>query len=161
VENTPSSQYVNHSNGLKKANGTIFHFLHDDDWLSDNSVEMAVKALKDCDFIHGKAHETDGRDYEPAIKFPTLGQLVKENMIHFATCYYKTEALRNVGLKQLDPADWVISLDLLFNGYKIGYCDEFLAHYRIHEQQISNSQFYKKVDKPATIEYIKKNYANR
>ena len=161
VENTQNGGYLNHVNGLKKANGTIFHFLHDDDWLTDNSVELAVKALKDCDFIHGKAHETDGRDYEPEIKFPTLGQLVKENMIHFATCYYKTEALKNVGIKDIPATDWIISLDLLLNGYKIGYCNEFLTHYRIHEGQNGQTELYKKVERPAIIQYVKENYANR
>jgi cellulose synthase/poly-beta-1,6-N-acetylglucosamine synthase-like glycosyltransferase len=161
IENTPNSQYVNHFNGLQKAKGTILHFLHDDDWLTDNSVELALKALKDCDFIHGKAHETDGRDYEPEIKFPTLDQLAEENMVHFATCYYRTQALMDVGIKDMELLDWVISLDLILKGYKIGYCNDFLVHYRIHEEQVSKSNRYKKIDKPSSIQYIKENYANR
>ena len=161
VENTPGSEYVNHSNGLKKANGTIFHFLSDDDWLTDNSVELAVKALKNYDFIHGKAHETDGREYEPEIKYPTLAQLAEENMINFATCFYRIEAIRDVGVRDIFPQDWIMGLDLLLKGYKIGYCDEFLAHYRIHEGQTSQTEYYINVQRPAAIKYVKENYANR
>lgn len=153
IEEANAEEHVNTNNGFKKSKGDIIHFLHDDDRLTDNAVELAVSYIKDCDFIHGSAYETsvDPVDddlaipetkslYVPQIKHPTLKELKKGNILHFATMYYRREAFGAIGEFE---TDYIHSLKLLKNGYRLGYSPEPLAIYRIHTGQVSQSKQWK------------------
>jgi glycosyltransferase involved in cell wall biosynthesis len=158
IEESEQDETTNTRNGIKKAKGDIIHILHDDDILFEHSVKVAVEHIKDYDFIHGIAHEIkeDFRDtyndlgyeesvrrYIPPIKTPTLEQLKDGNILHFATIYYRKEALDAVGF----DGDYMTSLKLLKKGFKLGYCPYPLAYYRIHAGQVSQSKEWKQTMK--------------
>jgi hypothetical protein len=131
---------------LNQATGKYIRWLHEDDMLTDNSIEDSVYAIEsqDVDFIHGNAYElfmNVGRapgKFIPKIKIPTVQDLLGKNFIHSETLLYKREVFEKVGgldetLQTAEEREF--NLRCLQAGLKIGYCDSFLAWYRRHPQQ--------------------------
>ena len=149
------SEVNNIREGLKRAKGEIIHIHHDDDWFTPNSVQNAVDFLTPYDLIHGKAHEINGKDYTPPIKYPTLKELVSCNVIHNATIFYRRDLFDRVGEYE---QDWLFSLKCLEKGMKIGYCPFFLKNYRLHPESLSNSTIWIESMRPHLVKIVKERY---
>ncbi len=131
---------------LDKATGRYIRWLHEDDMLTPNCIEDSIKTFEeqDVDFIHGPAVEifmNAGRAtqrYTPPIKYPTVDDLLRKNVLHSATMMYKREVFEKVGKmnETLNTAEeFEFNLRCLKAGLKIGYCETPLAFYRRHAQQ--------------------------
>jgi hypothetical protein len=161
VGNWPS----NFNKVLDQATGKYIRWLHEDDMLTENSIEEAVFAIEEqgVDFIHGNAYELRGdknKVYIPRIKVPTVQDLINRNVIHSATLMYKREVFEKVG--RMDESLWTaeefeFNLRCLRAGFKIGYCDAFLAYYRRHPMQ--KVRTVPKSDRTNEREMVKKMYA--
>jgi len=131
---------------LNQATGKYIRWLHEDDMLTPNCIEDSIKTFEeqDVDFIHGPAVEifmNAGRAtqrYTPPIKYPTVDDLLRKNVLHSATMMYKREVFEKVGKmnETLNTAEeFEFNLRCLKAGLKIGYCETPLAFYRRHAQQ--------------------------
>lgn len=131
---------------LNQATGDYIKFLHEDDMLTENCIEDSVNAIEEqgVDFIHGNAIEIwadNSRppyEYIPKIQIPTIGSLKKQNTIHCPTLMYRREIFDQ--LKGFDETlnnqeEYEFNLRCLQAGFKIGYCNSFLAYYRRHPKQ--------------------------
>lgn len=136
----------NFNAALDKATGRYIRWLHEDDMLTPNCIEDSIKTFEeqDVDFIHGPAVEifmNAGRAtqrYTPPIKYPTVDDLLRKNVLHSATMMYKREVFEKVGKmnETLNTAEeFEFNLRCLKAGLKIGYCETPLAFYRRHAQQ--------------------------
>lgn len=130
---------------LPQAEGDFIRYLHEDDMLSPNCIEDSLETFErtGADFIHGQAEEfyvnkSDKHIYTPAIKQPTLQDMLIRNYLHSATIMYRKEVFEKIGT--FDETLWTaeeyeFSLRCLKNGLKLGYCPSVLAFYRRHPQQ--------------------------
>lgn len=137
---------ANFNKVLKQTTGDYIKFLHEDDMLTEGSIENAVNAIEKqkVDFIHGNAYEISinsenpRMEYISPVKIPTVESLLQKNTIHSATLMYKREIFDKIG--SFDESLWTqeefeFNLRCLKAGFKIGYCNHFLAYYRKHPQQ--------------------------
>ena len=115
--------------GVNKSCGDIIKLLHDDDWLPDNSVELAVNSMAGYDFIHGQALLSTGQVYVPPTP-TTIANELKRTSIHNATVYYRREMFEVPYLIDFD-----FHIRNLARGKKIGYCPNVLSFYRLHNDQ--------------------------
>lgn len=136
----------NFNKALSEATGDYIKFLHEDDMVTENGLWEAAQAIEEqgVDFIHGNAYEiymNAGRapgKYIPKEKTPTVGSLKKNNVIHSATLLYKREIFEQLGgfdETLNNQEEYEFNLRCLQAGFKIGYCDSFLAWYRRHSKQ--------------------------
>jgi len=143
----------NLNQGIKASNGTYIKYLCEDDLLQNDSIENSVRTMmkEDYDFVHGNSidfneSESISIKYIPSITYPTLQDLIKNNVINGTSVMYHRRVFENYGL--FDETIWTseeydFNLRLLKNGTKIGYCNKFLCKYRIHDNQksVSNKDF--------------------
>ncbi len=136
----------NFNKALPEATGKYIKYLHEDDMLTKNCIVDSVQTLEEqgADFIHGNAIEiyVQNRDkkvvYIPSVKYPTLPDLVKKNVIHSTTTMYRREVFEKIGgfNESLNTQEeYEFNLRCLKAGFKIGYCDSTLAFYRRHPAQ--------------------------
>jgi hypothetical protein len=131
---------------LPKVRGKYIKYLHEDDMLTENSIEESIKAIEGLgvDFIHGdviELHQNTGRQllWRPPIAVPTLKDLLFKNTMHSASMFYRREVFEKLG--GFDPdlntsEDYEFNLKCLANGMKLGYCSTGpLAIYRRHGSQ--------------------------
>jgi len=131
---------------LNKAEGEYIRWLHEDDMLTDNSIEDSIKAIEEqnVDFIHGNALEIKAADdkwsriYVSPIARPTLQDMLLKNTIHQVTLMYRREVFEKIGglnetLNVME--EYEFNLRCLKAGLKIGYCPSMLGCYRRHPQQ--------------------------
>ncbi len=128
------SEADNIAAGVKKAKGDIIHILHDDDMLTQNSIELAVEHMKDNDFLHGRAQFSDGGIYVPPYACPTVRRELMRTTLHRATMYYRKKLFRV-------PYIWDVHFHVthLAAGRKLGYCPHILAYYRLHDHQLGKN----------------------
>jgi len=136
---------VDFNRGLKEATGDYIKYLHEDDMITPEGIENAVKTIQiqNVDFIHGDVYElseSTGKKvyWTPRIKTPLLSDLLKKNTIHSASMMYRKEVFEKVGgfKEGLDSSeDYEFNLRCLKAGLKIGYCNKPLAIYRRHAAQ--------------------------
>lgn len=136
----------NLNRGIEKATGDVIKYLCDDDLLTSISLTKSVEAIKDVDFIHGRAinfFESGKRDYYvpkyTEIDFELLSTM-PSNCIHGGTLMYKASVFDKVGL--FDETLWTaeefeFNLRCLYHKMKLGYAPHFLYLYRRHEKQKS------------------------
>jgi hypothetical protein len=156
----------NFNAALHKVDRPYVRWLHEDDMLTPNSIEDAVKAIEEqgVDFIHGNAmeiHEISGfqKLYRPLIQFPTAEHLLKHNVLHSATMLYRTDVFNRVGKMSevLNTAEeFEFNLRCLSAGLKLGYCNSTLAYYRRHAAQ--KVRVVSKVDKDREREQVRSTY---
>lgn len=145
VSEGPGMWATNFKKVLHLAEGKYIKYLHDDDMLTPNCIADSVKAIEEqgVDFIHGNAIELEvktGRKFNciAPIKGGSKEQLLKTNFIHSATTMYKREIFEKIGSFDEtlpDSEEYEFNLRCLANGFKLGYCDSFLAVYRRHPAQ--------------------------
>lgn len=156
----------NFNKALPRATGDYIKYLHDDDRLTENCIEDSIKAFydQDCDFIHGNAlnyhSEGHGRTipYMPAIKYPKLDSQLQHNVMHSATFMFRKDVFRKIGgfdESLIWSEEYEFTLRCLHAGLKVGYCNAFLAYYRIHQGQKSNAD---QIARHINREEIKKRY---
>ena len=159
----------NINRGIEIATGEYIKFFAEDDLLTPNCIKDSVKAIEGFDFIHGKAfnfHETNlnrNNTHTPRIHIPTLEDMLKVNILHGGTLFYRADVFKRFGL--FNESLWTgeeydYNLMLLSKGAKIGYIDKVVFNYRLHDLQKSigkHSNEYKAKRKEA-IEAIKNKY---
>lgn len=158
VESSEKSANENHTNGFLRSSGDIIHFLHDDDILTPDAVDVAVKAIEGFDFIHGNAYNFNHVrtvNYIPAIKNPTLQDMLKHNHLHFATIYYTRQAFHD---SLPFDGDWPASMRLLYLNKRLGYVNHFMAYYRQHSGQMCQSKYWHNDRKPYEIQRMNELY---
>lgn len=137
---------------LPQADGDLIKFLHEDDMLTPNAIEMYIKAFSsptfnDIDFAHGNAYELfmhssrEPKLYIPKTKLPTLSNLLVKNTIHSASLIYRREVFDKIGGFNESPKvysfeEYEFNLRCLQGGCNIGYINVPLAYYRRHPKQI-------------------------
>jgi hypothetical protein len=138
----------NFNRALKQATGDYIKYLHEDDMLTENSIEDSVNAIdsQNVDFIHGNALQLSAASgksirWRSPVQNPSLIQLMQKNTIHSATLMYKRSLFDKVGLfnesdKVRSFEEYEFNLRCLKAGMKIGYCNSYLAYYRIHPNQL-------------------------
>ena len=136
----------NINKGIEKAKGEFIKWLPEDDLLTPNCIEDSLKAIKGYDFIHGKAFNFNTRSpyknntHTPRIKYPSLNDMLKYNVIHGGTMFYRKECFDKFGL--FDESLWTgeeydLHLKFLSQGARIGYVDKIVFKYRLHDFQKS------------------------
>lgn len=130
---------------LPQVEADYVRYLHDDDMLTSNCIEDSIAAMEQqgVDFIHGCVIELRGGSssqtiWTPAIKIPTMKDMLRRNYIHSASVMYRTSVFDKVGGfdETLDSSeDYEFNLRCLANGLKIGFCPSVLAYYRRHPKQ--------------------------
>jgi len=133
----------NINRAVEIAKGEFIKYLCDDDWLTPNSIEWSVRAMKGVDFIHGNAFNvfpTRTESQRPKYKLPTHKQMVEQNVIHGGTLMYRSDVFNKIGLfdETLTCAEeYDFNLRCLKKGLRLGYCDKFLYNYQRHDAQKS------------------------
>lgn len=149
--------------------GDLVMYIADDDLLPSNAFEIVVDNFpNDVDFIHGNALRFKGvghyLPYNPNIPRPTIKDLIKSNVIHGGTCYYRSELFRSNSFdEELGTGEeWEFNLRLLSQGYKIDYINQIIFYYRLHENQksIGNLGLEYQSKRNLVKELIKSRYAN-
>ncbi len=145
----------NFNKALPLAVGEYVRFLHEDDKLTENSIQDSLKAIKtqEVDFIHGNSmdYHVDGyfkndkkykyRPWHPKPQIPTVKDLKKKNIMQGGTVLYKKSVFNRVGLfdETIPHAmEFEFNLRCLHGGLKLGYCDSYLYVYRRHKDQMVN-----------------------
>jgi len=148
----------NINNGLRKANGKYIKVLSDDDILVDFSCQLDL--MDGYDFMCGNAIEFGGRDQVYYSQVQDLDGLLRKNTLHGATMLYRRDILLDVGGYDeglLIAEEYDLHLLLLFKGYRLGYIDEVVCKYRVHETQKSDNQM-SKYERLQIITAIKSRY---
>ena len=160
----------NINKGFEYATGDIVGYFAEDDLLCSKTIEHVVNGIGEYDFIHGKAirfNKESNTIYDPSTRYPTLRDLIKHNFIHGGTCWYKSHVIKS---NRFDESLWTgeefdYNLMLLSKGYKIGFIDEVIFKYRLHEQQKSignmNKEYQAKRNNVKQLiknRYVVKNY---
>jgi len=132
----------NINKGFEYATGEIVGYFAEDDLLCHKTIEHVVNGIGEYDFIHGKAIRFDKETntiYDPSTRYPTLRDLIKHNYIHGGTCWYKSHVIKEnrFDVDLLTAEEYEYHLRLLSKGYKIGFIDEVIFKYRLHENQKS------------------------
>jgi glycosyltransferase involved in cell wall biosynthesis len=149
IVESDKSEAENIAIGLRKSCGDIIHILHDDDWLPENSVELAVIYMKHYDFIHGNAMQTNGQLYTPP-KNITIQSELKRTGLHNATMYYRKKCFDIPYLWEVD-----FHVRNLAKGWKLGYCPNILAFYRLHKNQLGRNPERRKYKQELRNQLIK------
>lgn len=159
----------NFNNGIRKASGDIIRWLHEDDRLTENSIQDTIETFEqqDCDFIHGCAYQVHmgghGRriPFIPKKQYPTLQEMLKYNRLHGGTLAFSREVFDKIGYfdqSLIWAEEYEFTLRCLYNQLKLGYCNTFLYEYRVHENQKSNADHG--VRQKYITENIRSKYAN-
>lgn len=135
----------NINKGIANASGDYIKILAEDDWLSHDGIWKLVQGIRGYDFIHANAYnyiQRSGKyvEYKPSIKYPTLRNLLKKNVIHNGTVLYDMKMIENLGVydETLETAEeYEYHLRALQKGCRIGYIDEYVYYYRRHRAQKS------------------------
>lgn len=160
----------NLNRGIEKATGDVIKYLCDDDLLTSMSLSKSVEAIKDVDFIHGRAinfFESGKRDYYVPkytdIDFELLLNM-QSNCIHGGTLMYKASVFDKVGL--FDETLWTaeefeFNLRCLYHGMKLGYAPHFLYLYRRHEKQksLGNQDKEYQASRQRVVQQIREKYS--
>lgn len=158
ISNNPdfnASQNLN--DGIRRATGKYIRYLSEDDLLPQYSIHETVLRFEetDADFIHGNAKNFFGYpviypeghisfsgrvDLQvPKFQYPSLDDMLVNNVIHGGTVTYRTEILKenlfDEGLNSAEEYD--VNLKLLKKGFKLDYSNSILYFYRRHAQQKS------------------------
>jgi glycosyltransferase involved in cell wall biosynthesis len=156
--------FIKVNRAIDRASGELIHFLHDDDYLNPESVERAVNAISEYDFICGDVinfYQETGQQSLYKAKLVTFEQLKEANSVHVAGMYYKKQALQDIGgWTEGAISDWTVTLELLLNNKKMGICNEVVSYYRKHEQQAGKNNDYKQ-NRNKYIQAVQEKYANR
>jgi len=136
----------NFNKALPFVTGDYVKFLHEDDMLTENSIEDSVRAIEEqgVDFIHGSSYSLfmDGSPmtvYQPPEQI-TFEDLLICNPLHGGTLMFKKEIFDKLGgfdetLSHAEEYDFV--LRCWRAGFKLGYCNSILYFYRKHDKQKS------------------------
>lgn len=136
---------MNFNKALGEAKGKYVKYLHEDDMLTPNCIEDSVRAIEEqkADFIHGNVIEYYQRTgnmhkWYAENRFPTKEDLLRRNHIHSASLMYRRDIFDKIGgfdetLKTAEEREF--NIRCLYNGFKIGFANSFLAIYRRHHEQ--------------------------
>jgi len=99
-----SNWATNFNKALPDATGDYIRWLHEDDMLTENSIEDSLLTFEqgDYDFIHGKAFNlfnSNGNRFlwKPKMTNPTLAEMLRRNRLHCMTLMYRREVFEKVG----------------------------------------------------------------
>lgn len=152
---------ANINDGIRKATGDYIKYLCEDDWLTPNSIWDSVKAMQGVDFIHGVANnvfESGTSVQHPVHKFPTIDQMLHNNVIHGGTLMYRKEVFQTVGLFNEDltcAEEYEFNLRCLNHGMILGYTDKILYNYRRHDKQKSLGKGINQKERAKKIQAIR------
>lgn len=139
-----ASQNINAALAHPHCSGEYIKFFAEDDLLTPICIEASVSAMieQGCDFLHGNVFnrkDNVSKPYYPRHKFPTLENLIPQCYVHGLSLFYKLPLLKQIGFDEAltTGEEWNLNLNLLKQGYKMGYVDKFLGIYRHHDQQKS------------------------
>lgn len=140
---------------ISNANGEYVCLLSGDDWLSENSIEEKVKYLQqnDVDFALSDGYkylQEEGvlidaySDKKKKKIIESLAQFFHTNVTHNEPInvgvFVKTELLQKYPFDEnIHAEDWDMNLRLTNLGYKIGFVDKKLFHYRILKNSLSSN----------------------
>lgn len=139
---------ANFNRALPQVTRPYVRWLHEDDMLTENSIEDSVRAMEEqeVDIIYGNAEEFSQRDgktklWRPKVDKVTLENMLIRNQMHSAALLYRRDVFDRVGLMN-ESADvysfeeYEYNVRCLKAGMKVGYVDATLGRYRRHPQQI-------------------------
>jgi GT2 family glycosyltransferase len=164
IHNDNVNVSTNINNGIKRAKGEYIKYLCEDDYLTPNSITDSVKAMQGNDFIHGVAnnvHDNFTQVQKPRLQYPTISEMLINNVIHGGTLMYKKSVLLAVGCfdESLTCAEeYDLNLKILDAGYKLGYTDKILYNYRRHDAQKSLGKGINQAIRAQKIQAIKDRY---
>jgi len=150
--------------GIRNSGGELIAFLdHDDLWLPPK-IESQVKfilANPDLPWVHTNALlDRDGAQQSMPWHAPVQGhsfrELFERNRIILSTVLLRRDTLEQVGLfdEQLaGSADYDLWLRFA-SRFSLGYIDEVLVFYRLHESNMSWNSFHMTSDDLTVIESI-------
>jgi GT2 family glycosyltransferase len=151
--------------GIAKATGVYIKYLCDDDILPLDSIQNSVNCIQGYDFIHGNAINffENGREdkYIPPHKFPTIEQMINNNVMHGGSLMYRKElfALHGGFDETLTCCEeYDMNMRLIKVGIKFNYCPHFLYRYRRHDGQKSLGKHVDQTERAGRINKIKDRY---
>jgi glycosyltransferase involved in cell wall biosynthesis len=155
----------NINKAIKISSGDIITYFADDDLLPSNAVKLAVEKMGNHSFIHGNAirfNKSMRLLHRPNNCYPSLKDLINYNHIHGGTCYYRAEVLKNNLFDETltTGEEYELHLRLLSKGYSLGYINEVLFNYRLHDGQksIGNMDREYQAKRKLIIDEIKNRY---
>jgi glycosyltransferase involved in cell wall biosynthesis len=156
----------NINDALKKVTTEFVSYIGDDDLLHPDASKLAIEGLRYNDIVHGNAVRfkdvSNYTIYKPIIKVPTFLDLINHNHIHGGTVWYRTDVLQKY---MFDETLWTgeeydLHIRMLKGGCKIGYINEVMFYYRLHQFQksIGNTQQEYQDKRKLAINQIRKKY---
>jgi glycosyltransferase involved in cell wall biosynthesis len=166
LSKSDASVGFNANYGVKQSKGEYIKFLCEDDLLTPNCLEDSLKAIKNYDFIHGKGVNfwKGGieKPYTMTNPYAELNSMLIQNGINGGSVMYRRDIFDKV---QFDEELWTgeeydFNLNLLYLGYRLGFCDKVLYKYRRHSKQksLGNPSFEYQRQRQIAIEKIRNRY---
>lgn len=157
---------VNMNNGIAKSKGDYICYLCEDDLLPEDSLQNRINAIGDSDFIHGRGLVFgDGkRDklYSLTNPYAELASMLIQNGIMGGTMLYKREVFDKFKWDELlwTGGEYDFNLKLLFNGLRLGFCNDVVYKYRRHSLQksLGNTNAKYQNQRAVQIETIRNRY---
>lgn len=161
---------------LEQATGEYIAVLGSDDWIEVNKVEKQVKYIQEIgvDAVYGPVIEY--RENEGT--FVSIGNsnleklILKGNLLRhlyetgegaglMQSGLFRAECIKKVRfLEEYKSDDFLFQIRFLQAGYKIGYLNEPLTYYRIHENNTHNDALYclNELELPVIRDFIPEPY---
>jgi glycosyltransferase involved in cell wall biosynthesis len=135
---------------VRDAKGEWIKVLHDDDLLTENSLEDLYNARGNADMVYGNAFIFNGDDKESAtiyrppenIEFRTLLPIIT-NPVNFEAELFRKSMFIDIGGFDSNlgyTEDYDLLFKVLIGGYKMRYCDKEVVWYRHHPRQITGNE---------------------
>jgi glycosyltransferase involved in cell wall biosynthesis len=139
--------------GFEKTSSNIMGYINSDDYYVENAFQIVKEFFKDnpqVDFLIGRCNIVDHINnflytykYKPISKYEYLSP--KEGIRNFIpqpATFWRRDVWNKVGpfsQKYINAFDYHYFLKILLNNHKVGYLDDILASYRVHDNQKSNN----------------------
>lgn len=162
---------------ISMATGDYIGFLASDDWIDTKKTEHQLQYIR--------RNKVDGV-FGPVMKyFEKTGDFKKCSLDHLIPFFdtpdgylkhlyrtdedgalmqsglFNTEGVRKVGyLENYKSEDWLFEIRFLQSGYKVGFLNEYLTYYRIHNENTHSRALYclNELELPVIHDFIPKEF---
>jgi glycosyltransferase involved in cell wall biosynthesis len=129
--------------GLLRAKGSILTWINSDDYyLSNTAIEKIMNVFivnQDIDILTGTGIYIDEKGsfldkIETDKKYLSLLYMKRADFILQPSTFFRKKTIENIAInkKCTYVFDWLLFLNMLENGFKISWIDDFISAYRIH-----------------------------
>jgi glycosyltransferase involved in cell wall biosynthesis len=128
--------------GMRIASGDVFMWANDDDMLLPDALETVAREINGYPWGHGKIKMTKGGKFAGEMGGPvTIEQMKSGNKIPQPSVFWTREAYNHIGEMSEEQdlvSDYEYWCRLLKNFPDYKFIDQYLAEYRLHDDQITH-----------------------